>query len=102
MLGVMLLMAATSFKWVSNSRIPELFQSVSNMGYYPQTIFPKAIVAFTSFIMPVAMVGFFPACALLGRMEPWMYITIIPCVLFLVFGIAVYQYMVRLYEGVGG
>lgn len=102
MLGVMLFMAATSFKWVSNSRIPEMYQSVANLGNYPQSIFPKWIIAMTSFIMPVAMVGFFPAAALLGRLEPWMYITIIPCVLFLFLGIGIYQYMVRLYEGVGG
>ena len=102
MLGIMLLMAATSFKWVSNSRIPEIYDSVANLGNYPQSIFPKWIVGITSFIMPVAMIGFFPANALLGRMESWMYISVIPCALFLAFGIALYQYMVRLYEGVGG
>lgn len=102
MLGVMLLMAATSFKWVSNSRIPEMYESVANLGNYPQNIFPKWIIALTSFVMPVAMVGFFPAAALLNRMEPWMYITIVPCILFLLFGIGIYQYMVKLYEGVGG
>lgn len=102
MLGIMLLMAATSFKWVSNSRIPEIYESVANLGNYPQSIFPRWIVGITSFIMPVAMIGFFPANALLGKMEPWMYLSIIPCALFLGFGIALYQYMVRLYEGVGG
>lgn len=102
MLGIMLLMAATSFKWVSNSRIPEIYESVANLGNYPQSIFPKWIIGLTSFIMPVAMVGFFPAAALLGRIESWMYLSIIPCILFLLFGIGIYQYMVRLYEGVGG
>ncbi len=102
MLGVILLMAATSFKWVSNSRIPEMYQSVANLGNYPQSIFPKWIVGLTSFFMPVAMVGFFPAAALLGRMEPWMYLAVIPSVAFVLLGILIYQYMVRLYEGVGG
>lgn len=102
MLGIMLLMAATSFKWVSNSRIPEMYESVANLGNYPQGIFPKWIIGLTSFIMPVAMVGFFPASALLGRVESWMFISIIPCILFLLFGIGIYQYMVKLYEGVGG
>lgn len=102
MLGIILLMAATSFKWVSNSRIPEMYESVANLGNYPQSIFPKWIIGITSFIMPVAMVGFFPATALLGRIESWMFISIIPCILFLLFGIGIYQYMVRLYEGVGG
>uniref|UniRef100_UPI004057B882 ABC transporter permease n=1 Tax=Acetatifactor sp. TaxID=1872090 RepID=UPI004057B882 len=102
MLGVILLMAATSFKWVSNSRIPEMYESVANLGNYPQNIFPKWIIGLTSFVMPVAMVGFFPASALLNRMEPWMFFTVLPCILFLAIGIGIYQYMVRLYEGVGG
>jgi len=102
MLGMQLLMAATSFKWVANSRIPEMYGSILKFGNYPQSIFNKGVVAFTSFIIPVGMIAFFPATALLGRLEWWMLIAIIPCILFLVVGIGVYRYMVRLYEGVGG
>ena len=102
MLGVQLLMAATSFKWVANSRIPEMYGSVLRFGNYPQTIFNKFIIALTSFIIPVGMIGYYPAAALLGKTVFWMYISIVPCVLFMIFGIWVYRYMVRLYEGVGG
>lgn len=102
MLGMVLFMAATSFKWVANSRIPEIYESVEQFGKYPYTIFPKAIVGITSFLFPVAMIGCFPACALLGRADWWMFAAIVPCVLFLLLGIYIYQHMVRLYEGVGG
>jgi ABC-2 type transport system permease protein len=102
MLGIELMMAATSFKWVANSRIPEMYESVVKFGNYPQSIFPKWITVFAAFIMPVAMIGFFPASALLGRTSGWMYLSIIPCIIFMVVGIALYKYMVRLYEGVGG
>lgn len=102
MLGMELLMAATSFKWVANSRIPEMYGSVRQFGNYPQTIFNKSIIYLTSFILPVGMIGFFPASALLGRLEWWMLVSIFPCILFLMLGVWVYRYMVPLYEGVGG
>lgn len=102
MMGISMMMAATSFKWVANSRIPEIFDSVKYVGRYPQDIFHKAIRGFTSFIMPVAMVGFFPAAALLGRVSPWAFAAIIPCTLFAAAGVYLYKHMVHLYEGVGG
>lgn len=102
MLGIALIMAATSFKWVGNSRIPEIFDSIKNFGKYPQNIFPKIITGVTSFIIPVAMIGYFPAEALLGEVSEVMYMAIIPCIIFAFVGFILYQYMIKLYEGVGG
>lgn len=102
MMGIALVMAAISFKWVGNSRILEIFSNIRNFGKYPQSIFPKAIVVITSIIIPVAMIAFYPAAALLGRGNSSMFIMIIPCFLFLLFGIYLYRHMVRLYQGVGG
>jgi ABC-2 type transport system permease protein len=102
MAGMNMIMAATSFKWVGNSRIPEIFDSVMNFGKYPITIFPQAIKGIATFVIPVGMIGFFPASALLGRLEPGALLAVIPCILFLLFGILMYLYMVKLYEGVGG
>jgi len=95
-------MAATSFKWVGNSRIPEIFDSIMTFGKYPVTIFPQVIKSIVTFVIPVGMIGFFPASALLGRLEPAALIAVVPCVLFMLFGTWLYQYMVKLYEGVGG
>lgn len=102
MMGIALLMAATSFKWVGNSRIPEIFDSIRSFGKYPQTIFPKSIQVVSSFIIPVAMIGFYPAAALLGQGSDTVFLIMIPCILFLGIGIMLYRYMVRLYQGVGG
>lgn len=102
MMGIQLLMAATSFKWVANSRIPEMYNSFVRFGYYPQNIFSRTIVLITSYVIPVAMIGFFPASALLGLTEKNMFFSIIPCILFMIIGMYIYQYMVRQYEGVGG
>lgn len=100
--GIDLIMAAISFKWVGNSRIPEIFGSIKEFGKYPIGIFPKVIQFISSFIIPVAVVGFFPASALLGRLEAAAFLSIIPCGLFLLFGIWLYKRMIRIYEGVGG
>lgn len=102
MLAVTLVMSATAFKWVGNSRIPEIFDSVLAFAKYPQDIFPRAARGVTSFVIPVAMIGFFPASALLGKAQAAYYLALIPCALFLAAGIALYKAMIRRYEGVGG
>jgi ABC-2 type transport system permease protein len=100
--GITAIMAATSFKWVGNSRIPEIFNSALNFGKYPLGIFPAGAQAVATFVVPVAMIGFFPASALLGRAEPGHFLALIPCVLFMTAGIAFYGSMVHLYESAGG
>jgi ABC-2 type transport system permease protein len=102
MTGFQLIMAATSFKWVGNSRLPDILDSIMSFGKNPVSIFPQAIKTIATFIIPVGMIGFYPANALLGRLEPAALIAVIPCVLFMFLGIWLYHHMVKLYEGVGG
>lgn len=102
MFGTNLIMAAITFKWVGNSRIPEIFDSINNLGRYPLAIFPKALQVVATLIVPVGVIGFFPASALLGRLPKEAYFSLIPCGLYLMFGIWLYNKMIRLYEGVGG
>lgn len=102
MSGMYLIMAAVSFKWVGNSRIPEIFDSIENFGKYPLSIFPKSVRVFSSLVIPVAVIGFFPASALLGRLDVKALIAIVPCFLFFAFGIWIYNRMIKLYKGVGG
>lgn len=100
--GIDLIMAAISFKWIGNSRIPEIFDSIKTFGKYPLGIFPKGLQAVTSLIIPVAVIGFFPASALLGRIDSKAFISVLPCMLFFTFGIWIYNQMIKIYEGVGG
>ncbi|MCL1844982.1 MAG: ABC-2 family transporter protein [Defluviitaleaceae bacterium] len=102
MAGMSMLMAATSFKWVGNSRIPEIFDSLLNFGKYPLTIFPNAIRGLATFAIPVGMIAFYPANALLGEWDLRTLFLAVPCVIFMLFGVWVYERMVRAYEGVGG
>lgn len=102
MAGISLMMAAMSFKWVGNSRIGELADSVLHFGKYPLPIFPKTIQAIITMVIPVGMVGFFPASALLGRINLADYAAVVPCFLFMAAGAWIYRHMISLYEGVGG
>jgi ABC-2 type transport system permease protein len=102
MSGFQMIMAATSFKWVGNGRLPDILDSILGFGKYPLSIFPRTIKMLTSFIIPVAMIGFYPASALLGRLDTFVLISVIPCILFMCFGLWLYQYMIKEYEGVGG
>lgn len=102
MMGIAFLMAATSFKWVGNSRIPEIFDSLRNFGKYPQSIFPKSVLVISSYMIPVAMIGYFPAAALMGTANFTMFIAIIPCIFFVLLGVILYRLMIRQYQGVGG
>lgn len=95
-------MSAISFKWVGNSRIPEMFGSILDFAKYPQDVFPLAVRGFTTIVMPVAMIGYYPAAALLGRADGASFVAIVPCAIFSVFAIWFYQKMIHRYEGVGG
>lgn len=102
MLGIELIMSATSFKWIGNSRIPEIFDSVKQFAKYPMTIFPSVSRSITTFIIPVAMVAFVPAASLLGQVETWFYWALIPCAVFTILGFMLYHKMIKLYESAGG
>jgi len=102
MAGVVLVMAATSFRWVGNSRLPEIADSVQMFGRYPMAIFPGALQGVVTFVVPVAMVGFVPASALLGRSVAGAWPAAATCVAFLAFGVWLYDRQIRHYQGVGG
>jgi ABC-2 type transport system permease protein len=102
MAGLSLVMAATSFRWVGNSRLPEIADSVRTFGRYPLRIFPGAVRGLVTFVVPVAMVGFLPASALLGRSVAGMWPAAAMCGVFLGFGIWLYHHQIRHYQGVGG
>lgn len=101
-LGCVLLMSATAFKWIGNSRIFEIFNTVTGFGRYPGSIFPKAFLHIISYVLPVAMLGFFPGAALLGDFSAGMFLSVIPCLLFLMLGVWLYGHMVRGYQSAGG
>jgi len=101
-LGCMLLMAAVCFKWIGNSRLPSIYGAVSLFGRYPATIFSASLRIVVTYALPVAMLGFFPASAILGRTSPEMFASAIFCTAFLALGWGVFRRMIYLYQSAGG
>ncbi len=102
MFGASCLMSATTFKWVGNSRIFEIFGAVTTFGRYPLTLYPRFVRGLISVIIPVAALGIFPAYALLGVAKPLYYLIILPCAGFMLLGVWSFLYMIRTYQSAGG
>jgi ABC-2 type transport system permease protein len=101
-LGCILLMSATCFRWVGNSRIFEIYNAVTLFSRYPTTVFGGMLQAVITYAIPVAMLGFFPASAILGRATPGMLLSAVPCAAYPVLGWLIFRRMLRRYQSAGG
>jgi ABC-2 type transport system permease protein len=101
-LSFILLMAATTFKFVGNGRIFEIYNTITTYGRYPTSIYKNILPIITTYIVPVSMLGFFPASALLGKSTPDMYAAIFCCILLFIFSILVFNRMISSYPSAGG
>ncbi len=61
------IMSSLVFKWVGNSRVYEIFDSITLFGQYPATIFSKAVADLFTWMAPVFMISFIPASVLLVK-----------------------------------
>ena len=100
--GFAVFMAATGIHWVGNFRVYEIFQAVTAFGTYPLSIFSKPFQFIISFIIPVAMVGFFPASALLSRPAPESLIAAAVSVVFCGFSLIYWKRTLAYYTSAGG
>lgn len=97
-----LFMSGLLFKWVGGSRVYDIFDSLTSFGLYPGTIFSKSFQQITTYIIPVGLIAFIPAKALLGRADWETLISAIVGILFLLAGIAFWQRMLKTYTSAGG
>lgn len=102
MFSFAVIMAATVFKWVGNSRIFEIFESIMMFGNYPRSIFSQAFQTIISYIIPVSIIAFYPASALLGKGISGLFPVLVVCVLFLIIGLLFWRMMLSKYTSAGG
>ena len=102
MFSFAVMMAATVFKWVGNSRIFEIFESVMMFGNYPKSIFSQAFQTIISYIIPVSIIAFYPTSALIGKGIPGLFPILGICVLFLIVGLMFWRLMLSKYTSAGG
>lgn len=101
-LSLTLFMSGTIFIWVGNSRLLEMTDSILLFAKYPASIFSSAFQFLFSAVVPVGMVAFFPANALLGKEQPFLIAAVITSVLFFIFSLGFWKFMMKKYTGAGG
>jgi ABC-2 type transport system permease protein len=97
-----LMLSGTLFQWVGNGRVWEIFDCVTMFGLYPRSIFSKSLQLFLTAVMPIAMIGFFPAAMLLDKPHKGMFISAGICLLFLIISLKFWYLMLRRYTSAGG
>lgn len=97
-----LFMTGLGIVWVGNYRIYEIFISTMDFGLYPRSIFTKVFQAIITWVIPISLLGSFPASALLGK-EMTGVIGALACSIgFLLLGLLFFHRMARNYTSAGG
>lgn len=97
-----LFMSGLGIVWIGNYRIYEIFMSVMDFGLYPRSIFTKVFQSIITWIIPISLLGSFPASALLGKPVMGALSAILCSIAFLIAGLWFYHRMVRNYTSAGG
>ena len=100
--SVSILMSATLFRWVGNSRMYEVFDSFMAFAVYPRSIFPKSIRTIITAVIPVAMVAYFPTAVLLGKPAEGVFLSSLSCICLLFVSLLIWHRMLRYYASAGG
>ncbi len=102
LLSFAIIMAATVFKWVGNSRVYEIADSLTLFGQYPATIYSQVIASVVTWVIPVAMIGFVPASVLLGKPVDGMVPAAISSIVLFAASLLFWHRMRARYESAGG
>lgn len=102
LLGFSVILAALGIVWVGNSRLFELYDSISRFASYPITIFQKTLRIILTCFLPVAMIGFLPAAVLMNLPTPWLAASVLCCFAFLGLSLLFWSVMIRRYTSSGG
>jgi len=87
---------------VGNGRVFEVMESVLLFAQYPGSIYGRTVQLVLAVIVPVGMVAFLPAQALLGRAGPLTAASALACVAFVGAALGFWRAMVRRYASGGG
>jgi ABC-2 type transport system permease protein len=102
LLSFSLYLSGLLFRWVGSSRVYDIFDSATMFGFYPGTIFSRKFQHLFTLVIPIAMIGFLPAAALLGRPSTATAASAVVCVIFLAAGLWFWHYMLSKYTSAGG
>ncbi|WP_337104355.1 ABC transporter permease [Paenibacillus sp. YIM B09110] len=100
--AVSLFLSGMLFRWVGSSRVFDIFDAVTRFGMYPGTIYSKSVQNLLTYVLPVGLIAFVPATALLGR-SGWATLwAIVPAAVILLLGGLFWNRMLKGYTSAGG
>jgi ABC-2 type transport system permease protein len=97
-----LFLSGLLFRWVGSSRVYDIFDSVTSFGLYPRTVFSKSFVGLLLHAVPVMMIGYFPAAALLGKLTADVWIAAAVSIAFFLLSLTFWHRMLGNYTSAGG
>jgi ABC-2 type transport system permease protein len=97
-----LILSGTLFVWVGNSRMWEIFNTFTLFGMYPRSIYSRSVQVLITMVIPVALLAYFPASALLGRDLDYLIISSVVSIGLLCGSIVFWYRMLRHYTSAGG
>ncbi len=100
--AIALFMAGSLFVWVGNGRVLEVSEAVMLFAQYPGSIYGRAFRVVVATAVPVSMIAFLPAQALLARAEPLTAVAAVCSLGFLGAALLFWRAMLRRYAGGGG
>lgn len=100
--SVSLFLSGMLFRWVGSSRVFDIFDAVTSFGMYPGTIFSKSLQNIFTYVLPVGLIAFVPASALLGRNSWGTLWALLPAFVFLLLGVLFWNRMLKSYTSAGG
>lgn len=95
-------MSGILFVWVGSSRVHEIFDAAANFGMYPKSIYSKSLQQIITYVLPITVIGFLPASALLDRSMDGLFVTLAVSILFMAVSIAFWHLMLTKYTSAGG
>lgn len=97
-----LFLSGLLFRWVGSSRVFDIFDALTSFGMYPGSIFSKALQNMLTYVLPIGLIAFVPASALLGRSGWGALWALGSAAVLLLLGILYWNRMLKNYTSAGG
>ena len=97
-----LIFSGLLFRWIGNSRVWEIFDTVTFFGRYPLSIFSAGFQMFLTAVIPIAVIAFFPAAVLLNKPHSGLVVSGFVCLGFLCLSLLFWHNMLKQYKSAGG
>ncbi len=97
-----LLMAVYTMRFIGSDKVLGLIDPITQYGLYPRTIYNKPVKIIVTNVIPVAMIGFFPASVLLGKNTEGFLWSVIATVFFFIASMFLWMRSAAKYTSAGG